>query len=137
MDWLTWYVLHEPISEPDVTIVASGLTVGSALAAADMLAKEGVMARVVNIVNHKSIDQSFAKVIADRKPLLTVYNGHAGVLQANVAKVLLESGHNIPSKMIGLGFDFGTTGGTDDLLQVYGLDANGIVRTVKKIFSNH
>ncbi len=129
---IKWYVLHEPLSEPDLTIVASGLTVGSALAATDILGKEGVMARVVNIVNHKSIDQSFAKVIADRKPLLTVYNGYAGVLQANVAKVLLESNCNIPSKMIGLGFDFGTTGGIDDLLQAYGLDANGIVRRVKK-----
>ena len=129
---INWYVLHEPASEPDVTIVASGLTVGSALAAAYILAREGVMARVVNIVSHKSIDQSFAKVIANRKPLLTVYNGYADVLQANVAKVLLESGHNIPSKMIGLGFDLGTTGSTDDLLQAYRLDANGIASTVKK-----
>lgn len=129
---ISWYVIHDPIGEPDLTVVASGLTVGSALKAANILKKENVLVRVMNIINHNGLDQSFAKMISDQKPLLTVYNGHASVLQANVAKILLESESNIPSKMIGLGFDFGTTGSLNKLLEVYGLDAKGITQTIKK-----
>lgn len=129
---INWYVVHDPIGEPDLTIIASGITVGSALEAAINLKKENVLARVINLINHKSLDQSFAKMISKQKPLLTVYNGHASVLQANVAKILLESYSNIPSKMIGLGFDFGTTGNLSELLNIYGLDAKGIVRIIKE-----
>lgn len=128
---ISWYVVHEPIGDPDLTIVASGITVGSALEAANTMEKESVLVRVINLINHKGLDQSFAKMISNRKPLLTVYNGHASVLQANVAKILLESESNIPSKMVGLGFDFGTTGSLSELLEVYGLDAKGITQTIK------
>jgi len=91
-----------------------------------------VMVRVINLINHKGLDESFARAIPDRKPTLTVYNGYAGVLQMNVSGLLLDKGLNIPSKVIGLGFDIGTTGDTDDLLRAYGIDADGIVRTVKE-----
>ena len=129
---INWYVAHEPISEPDLAIVASGLTVGSALEAVRVLEKESVMVRIINLINHKGLDESFAKMIPNQKPLLTVYNGYSGVLQANVARSLLETGLNVPSKLVGLGFDFGTTGSTTDLLHAYGIDAEGIVNITKR-----
>lgn len=129
---INWYVAHQPISEPDLTIVASGLVVGSALEAAYILEKEGLMIRTINLINHKKLDKSFSKMIPNQKPLLTVYNGYSGVLQANIARTLLETGTNIPSKLVGLGFDFGATGSTNELLHAYGIDAEGIVRIAKK-----
>lgn len=128
---INWYVVHEPPSEPDLAIVASGLMVGQAFEAVAMLEKEGVMVRIINLINHKSLDQSFAKVIPDKKPLLTVYNGNTDVLKANVAGALMGFGLNIPSKIYGLGFDLGTTGGTNDLLKAYGLDAISIAQSIK------
>ena len=43
----------------DVTIVATGLCVSSALEAADMLAEDGIEAKVINIHTIKPIDQIF------------------------------------------------------------------------------
>lgn len=128
---IDWYIVHEPPSQPDMAIVASGLTVGQAFQAAVILEKEGVMVRVFNLINHKSLKESFARVIPGRKPLLTVYNGHENVLKANVASVIMEYGCCIPSKIHGLGFDFGTTGDTENLLKAYRLDAEGIVQAIK------
>jgi transketolase C-terminal domain/subunit len=128
---ITWYVVHEPPSEPDLAIVTSGLTVGQAFEAVALLEKEGVMVRIINLINHKSLDQSFAKMIPNKKPLLTVYNGNSDVLRSNVAGAMMEFGLNIPSKIYGMGFDLGTTGGTNDLLKAYGLDAAGIAQSIK------
>ena len=41
----------------DVTLVASGLTVNSAIEAAEMLEKDGIHARVINIHTIKPLDE--------------------------------------------------------------------------------
>lgn len=47
-------------------------------------------------------------------------------------KTFYEALYIIPSKMIELGFDFGTTGNLNELLEIYGLDAKGIIQTIKR-----
>lgn len=129
---INWYIVHESKMEPDITIVASGLTVGIAIQAAQILEKEEIMIRVINIINHGSLDIKFVESIQDKKPLLAIYNGKADVLKMNVAKVLLEHNLNMPSKFLGLGFDMGDTGSTEDLLQYNGLDVNSVINIIKK-----
>lgn len=126
------YIVHDPVHDPDMTIVASGITVGTSVDAAKILSNEGVMVRVVNVVDHE-LDRAFAELVVHNKPLVTVYNGQAGILQGNVSAMLLsKNATNVPSSVSGMGFNFGTTGDLKDLLGAYKLDSLGIVDFIKK-----
>lgn len=127
------YIVWEPDGSAEATIVASGMTVSSALEAA---MQSTVRIRVINLVNHKSPGSSLLQGIEPGKPLLTVYNGHADVLLGNVAKRILElpNSHR-PSVVRGLGFEFGTTGKVDDLKRCFGLDIAGILSTVNQLIA--
>jgi len=129
---INWYISYEPKRKPDMTIIASGLMVGFAMQAAFILKKEGVKIRVINIINHRSLNKKFVESIPKNKPLLTIYNGNADVLKMNVAKILLEYNLNIPSKFFGMGFNIGDTGNIKDLLEYYKLDLKNIINFIKK-----
>jgi transketolase C-terminal domain/subunit len=129
------YVIHNTDDEVDITLVSSGLTVGSSLEASKLLTSEGIKTKVINVINHKSLGADFCSSVAENKPLMTIYNGAAEVLQSNVSKVLLENNLHIPSKIVGLGFDYGTTGSTAELLQHYQLDAAGVMKKIKEVLS--
>lgn len=129
---VNWYVARDTSKKPDLTIVASGLVMDSVLEAAEILSKESMNVKIINVINHKSLDREFVKAVPNGVPMLTVYNGCADVLLSNVSKVLLQERSNLPSKIIGRGFDVGASGSLYDLLEVYKLDAKGIVKTVKE-----
>lgn len=130
---INWYVVHEPVLEPDLVIISSGLTVGESIEAANILERENIMVRVVNIINHKSLNNDFSRLIVGGKPVLTVYNGNTDVLRASVSMSLMEFGINIPSCIHGIGFDIGTTGDTENLLKKYNLDSISISKKAKAL----
>jgi transketolase len=118
---------------PDITLVSSGLTVGSCLQAAEQLSVQGVTSKVINVVDHRSLTESFVSELTSGKPVLTVYNGAPQFLQSNVSSAVMRCPTKIPSKVLGIGFDVGTTGHLCDLEMYYGLDAEGVLKSAKKM----
>lgn len=117
----------------DATIVATGLMVNEALIAAEMLQKEGISARVINIHTIKPIDKEIIIKAAKETGVLITAEEHSvlGGLGAAVAGVLCES-HPAPLIRIGVNDEFGCSGPALDLLKLYGLSAENIVAKTKE-----
>ncbi len=130
---IRYYVPFKSERESEVTIVASGFTTGPSIEAATHLDATGLSIQVINIIDHKSLDENFTKLFPSGKPVLTVYNGSAQVLQSNVARAIMEHGVSFPSKIIGHGFEYGTTGKLEDLARHFKLDKEGIIEIIRNI----
>jgi transketolase len=126
------YIVYEPKVDHNLTIIASGITAGQSVGAAEMLEIEGIGARVINVVNSKTLQEDFTEKMIPERPALTVYNGHNVILQNQVASAVLEFGSTRPSRLVGHGFSLGTSGRYEDLLRHYKLDAEGIMQVVKE-----
>ena len=117
----------------DVTLVATGLLVGEAIKAAQMLADEGISARVINIHTIKPIDKDIITKAALETGALVTCEEHnvIGGLGSAVAEVLCE---NAPAPLTRIGTQdvFGKSGKPDELLKEYGLTADAVVQAAKK-----
>ena len=117
----------------DITIVATGLCVSQALEAAETLAAEGVSARVINIHTVKPLDEELIIKAAKETKMLFTVEEHSiiGGLGSAVCECLAE---NHPAKVVRIGMRdrFGESGPAAELIHKYGLDAEGIVTTVKE-----
>ncbi|MDD3766109.1 MAG: transketolase family protein [Eubacteriales bacterium] len=118
----------------DVTIIATGLMVGEALGAREVLEKEGISARIINIHTIKPIDKDIIIKAAKETGHIVTAEEHniIGGLGSAVAEVLSE---NYPVKMSRVGIEdiFGKSGKPQCLLEEYGLTASNIVSRVKKL----
>ena len=118
----------------DVTVIAAGIMVGKALAAADRLAGEGVSARVVDMHTIKPIDKSIiVKAASETKGIVTAEEHSViGGLAGAVAEVVAL---NCPARMAFVGQQdvFGESGKPDELLVKYGMDVDDIVRAAMGI----
>lgn len=116
----------------DLTIVATGLCVSEALGAAEKLAADGVQARVINIHTIKPLDEELLIKAAEETGKIVTVEEHSiiGGLGGAVAELLSEK---CPTKMLRIGVEdtFGESGPAVQLLEKYGLDANGIYKKVK------
>lgn len=117
----------------DITIIATGLEVGFALEAAEMLAADGMDARVINIHTIKPIDKDIIiKAAKETKKIFTVEeHSIIGGLGSAVCDVLCENAP-APVYKIGMRDRFGESGPAAELLHKYGLDAVGIYKQVKE-----
>lgn len=120
----------------DMTIVASGGTVGPAVKAAEQLAKDGVKARVINIHTIKPIDVDLlVKAARETKRILTVEDHQTtGGLGGAVCEVLAESE---PVKVYRHGVHdvFGESGTPKGLYEHFKLDAAGILTVARQFLS--
>ena len=116
----------------DVTLVATGLMVGYTLEAAEMLAKEGVNAKVINIHTIKPIDEDLLVAAAKETGKVVTIEEHSviGGLGGAVCEVLSEK-CPVPVKRIGVYDEFGQSGPATELLHYYKLDAEGIYGQIK------
>ena len=118
----------------DVTIIATGIMVAKALEAKELLEKEGISARVINISTIKPIDKDIiTKAAKETKGIVTAEeHGIIGGLGSAVAEVVVE---NCPVKVerIGVNDTFGESGTGEALLEKYGLTAENIYEKAKKI----
>ena len=121
----------------DVAIIATGLMVGEALKAQEMLQTEGISARVINIHTIKPIDkQIILEAAADTGAIVTAEEHNIiGGLGSAVAETVCEGGHPVPVVRVGVGDKFGKSGPALELLKVFGLSAENIVEKVKKAIS--
>ena len=116
----------------DVSIIANGLCVASALEAAEMLAKDGIDAEVVNICTIKPLDEELVVKTAMKTGKVVTAEEHniIGGLGGAVAECLAEK---CPTKMyrIGVRDKFGESGSAGELLHKYMLDGEGVNEQVK------
>ena len=117
----------------DVTIVATGLCVSSALEAADMLAEDGIEAKVINIHTIKPIDADLLVAAAKETGKVVTVEEHSviGGLGGAVCEVLSEK-CPVPVKRIGVNDVYGESGPAVKLIEKYGLDGKGVYASVKE-----
>ena len=116
----------------DVSILTNGLCVASSLEAAEMLAKDGIDAEVINICTVKPLDEELVVKTAVKTGKVVTVEEHSiiGGLGSAVAECLSEK---CPTKMyrIGVRDTFGESGPANVLLHKYLLDGEGVYKQVK------
>ena len=117
----------------DVTIVATGICVGNALEAAEKLAQDGIRAEVINICTIKPLDEELVVASAKKTGKVVTAEEHSviGGLGSAVCDALCKS-YPVPVCKIGMQDVFGESGSAAALVEKYGLDGNGIYKTVKE-----
>ena len=120
----------------DVAIVACGILVANALAAAEELAKEdGISVRVVNNHTVKPMDEP-AIVAAAREcgAIVTVeeHQVHAG-MGSRVAEIVAEK-HPVPIEFVGVRDQFGQSGDPLELIEHYGMGTKAIKEAVRRAY---
>ena len=117
----------------DVTIVAVGLMVQESLKAAELLAAEGIDARVVNMPTIKPIDEELLLKCAAETGCIVTCEEHSivGGLGSAVCEVLSE---NLPTPVVrhGVGDVFGTSGKAQAVLDLFHLNPEGIADAARR-----
>ena len=116
----------------DLTIIANGILVSEALQAAEMLAKDGINARVINIHTIKPLDKDLVIKAAKETGKIVTVEEHSviGGLGSAVADVVSEE-NLAPVHKIGVQDVFGESALAEELLEKHGLDAKGIYNNIK------
>ena len=117
----------------DVTIVATGLCVSSALDAAELLKVEGIDAKVINIHTIKPLDKELIVAAAKETGQIVTVEEHSviGGLGGAVSEALSEE-YPVPVKRLGVNDQFGYSGPATALVEKFGLDGKGIAESVKE-----
>ena len=117
----------------DATIFATGVTVSEALQAKEILEKEGINIRVVDIHTIKPIDRDLiVKCAKETKKLITIEDHSIiGGLGTAVCEVLSEE---YPTKVIRMGIKdtFGTSGKAEELMRHFHITAEDIIEEINK-----
>jgi len=116
----------------DVAIIANGLMVAEALAAAETLAADGINAMVINMATIKPLDEELVLAVAKKCGKVITCEEHSiiGGLGEAVCAVLSEK-LPTPVKRIGVNDEFGHSGPAAALLKQFGLCADHIVEVTK------
>jgi len=118
----------------DVTIIACGIMVSKALEAAELLEKDKISVRVINMHTIKPIDKdAIIKAAKETKAIITAEEHQViGGLGSAVAEVVVQN-HPVPMEFVGIKDSFGESGSGDELLEKYGLTSKDIVKAVKNL----
>ena len=117
----------------DVTIVACGVEVARSLDAADLLARDGITARVVNMSTIKPIDTALLLTCARETGAFVTAEDHnvVGGLGGAVAEALARTLPS-PIEFIGVQDVFGESGEPDELAAKYGLAGPSIAEAARR-----
>ncbi len=120
----------------DVTLVGTGFMVNTCLEARELLAAQGISARVINIHTIKPIDRDILVKAAKETGAIVTAEEHTiyGGLGSAVAEVLVE---NCPAPMARVGVEdtFGRSGTVPALMEYYGLTAENIAAKARETIS--
>ncbi len=116
----------------DVTIIATGIVVESAMEAAKKLEAEGVSAEVINIHTIKPLDDELVVASAKKTGKVVTVEEHSviGGLGSAVCDTLCRY-NPVPVLKIGVQDEFGTSASAAVLMKEYKLDADGVYEQVK------
>lgn len=115
-------------SGPDVAVLAVGRMVGIAEQAADLLAREGIKASVVNARWVKPLDMEAVSAAAARHPLLVTIEENTGMggFGGAVTEALADLDIAVPVLRLSIPDCFVTHGATDRLFADVGLTPEGV-----------
>jgi transketolase len=118
----------------DATVIAVGLMVAKALEAADILARQGIDCRVINMHTLKPLDEAAIVKAASETGAIVVAEEHLaqGGLGSRVAQVGARR-KPVPMEFVNLGDRYALSGKAEELLQRYGLTARDIAESVKSV----
>jgi transketolase len=111
----------------DMALVATGAMVSRALAAADLLAAQGLNARVINVSTVKPLDE--AVIIAAARETGGIVTIEEAVVQGGLGAAVAETvvrNAPVPMRILGV-TGFAPTGSAEYLFDHFGLNADGIV----------
>lgn len=119
----------------DATIIAAGIMVSKALKAAELLKKEGLDVGVINMSTIKPLDTEAVLKAAKGSRLIVTAEEHSviGGLGGAVSEFLAEN-HPVHVRKIGTKDTFGCSGSPDELVKLFGLSPEDIVKTVEGFF---
>ncbi|MGA7561743.1 MAG: transketolase family protein [Desulfobaccales bacterium] len=120
----------------DVTLVGLGVMVPACLEAAQLLAEEGIAARVVNLSCLKPLDWELLVACARETGALVTAEEHmvTGALGSAVSEVLAEH-FPVPLVRIGLRDTFGISGKPERLLKHFGLTAADVAAAARQVLA--
>jgi transketolase len=120
----------------DLTLVACGVTVGEAEAAARMLASEGIRARVLDCYSVKPIDATALREAAVQTRALITVEDHwpEGGLGDAVLDALAEAGGTAMVRKLAVR-EMPMSGTPQELLASAGIDANAIAGAARDVLS--
>jgi transketolase len=118
----------------DVTVIAAGIMVAKALEAADILARQDIDCRVINMHTLKPLDEAIIVKAASETGAIVVAEEHLaqGGLGSRVAQTITRE-KPVPMEFVNLGDRYASSGKAEELLQRYGLTAGDIEESVKSV----
>ncbi|HHH77632.1 MAG TPA: transketolase family protein [Thermoplasmatales archaeon] len=117
----------------DVAIISTGTMTAEALKAYDLLKKEGIGARVIHMPTVKPVDRKEVMKAARDTGAIVTCEEHTviGGLGGAVSRAMSED--PVPMIRIGINDTFGESGEAAELVKKYGLTADNIAKTAKKV----
>ena len=119
----------------DVALIANGLLVAEALAAADILAQQGISARVIDMATVKPLDEELVLKAAKECGKIVTCEEHSiiGGLGEAVCAVIAEHGIACPVKRVGVNDEFGHSGPAGELLKQFGLCGANLAKAASEV----
>lgn len=118
----------------DLAIIACGSMVYESLQAAEILAEEGIQARVINLHTIKPIDED--KIVQSAKECGAIVTAEEhqlyGGMGSAVAEVVTKN-YPVPMEMVGVKDKFGESGEAEELKRAYGLKDVDIVSACRRV----
>jgi transketolase len=118
----------------DATVIAVGIMVAKALEAADILARQGIDCRVINMHTLKPLDEAAVVKAASETGAIVVAEEHLaqGGLGSRVAQTAARE-KPVPMEFVNLGDRYAVSGKAEELLERYGLTARDVEESVKSV----
>ncbi len=118
----------------DVTVIANGVMVPSAMEAAEELARDGIDVRVIDMHTIKPLDEEIIRKAAEETGKIVTAEEHSiiGGLGGAVAEFVSRE-CPVKMAMVGQKDVFGESGKPDELREKYGMTTGDIVDAVKSI----
>ena len=118
----------------DLTLIANGTLTWRALAAAELLAGEGIEARVLNMATVAPLDRAAVVAAARETGALLTCEEHSvhGGLGSAVAEVVVEE-VPVPMRILGVPGVFAITGSANALLDHYGMAPAAIAEAGREL----
>lgn len=118
----------------DVTVIACGLMVGTAIEAAKIVEPKGISVRVVDMFTIKPIDADLIKKCAAETGAIVTAEEHnvIGGLGGAVSEVLVQNDCKVPVELVGVKDTHCESGPYAELLKKYGLDAESLAAAIER-----
>ena len=120
----------------DVSIFATGHLVWEAILAGEILEQEGIDAEIINLHTIKPLDeQSILQSVSKTRCAVTAEEHQLNGGLGDAVCQVLSRNSPLPVEMVGVNNSFGESGIPALLMEKYGLNADNIVKAVRKVLT--